>query len=313
MDPICHTMVGASLGVTGLEKKTRYGFATLIIAANLPDIDVVSYLWGQTATVAFRRGLTHGIPALIVLPVLLALAMKSLDRITAKRGARQEVSFNWLLLLSAIGVWSHPLLDSLNTYGMRWLMPIVNRRFYLDVLFIIDWIVWLALLIGLLVARRIDRARLKWFQQPAYWSLAFVVAYIFANFSITQVAEQLALDSTRADPPQRLMASPVAFNFLTRDVVLEYESEYRLATVTFGLDPRLEWEDAAIAKGDAAVFERARQQREGRWFLGWARFPYAVVETSGGETTVLLADARYVRDVDNPRADNFGILVLDPD
>ena len=54
MDPICHTLVGASLGCTGLEKKTRYGRATLIVAANLPDIDVVAHFMGGAASYAFR-------------------------------------------------------------------------------------------------------------------------------------------------------------------------------------------------------------------------------------------------------------------
>ena len=85
MDPICHTLVGASLGATGLGKKTRYGRATLIIAANLPDIDVVSAFWGEAATVAFRRGLTHGLPALFILPVLLAVAMTLVSRLRANR------------------------------------------------------------------------------------------------------------------------------------------------------------------------------------------------------------------------------------
>jgi len=75
MDPICHTMVGAALGSTGLERKTRFGRATLILGANLPDVDVISYAWGETAAFEFRRGITHGILALSILPFLLAGAM----------------------------------------------------------------------------------------------------------------------------------------------------------------------------------------------------------------------------------------------
>jgi hypothetical protein len=41
---------------------------------------VLAYADGPAADLAFRRGWTHGIPALIVLPFLLAGAMVLLDR-----------------------------------------------------------------------------------------------------------------------------------------------------------------------------------------------------------------------------------------
>ena len=236
--------------------------------------------------------------------------MTLVSRLRAKPGTQQAASFRWFLVLSVIGVATHPVLDSLNTYGMRWLMPFVDRWLYLDTLFIVDWVVWLALLVGLLLAGRVARTALRWYRQPTLLALAFVLCYISVNFSITQLAEQAALEETVSNPPRRVMASPVALNFLVRKIVLDYETEYRLGTVRFGLPPRFEWDEAVIAKGSAALFERARQQREGRRFLGWARFPYAVVEESEDGTTVVVADARYVRELDNPRFDNFGIVVL---
>ena len=73
MDPICHTLVGAALAEAGLKHRTRYATATLLIGANLPDVDVLSYAFGGGLTaLAFRRGWTHGVLALAVLPVVLA-------------------------------------------------------------------------------------------------------------------------------------------------------------------------------------------------------------------------------------------------
>ncbi len=46
MDPICHTLVGAALAESGLKKRTALGTATLLIGANLPDMDVLSLHWG---------------------------------------------------------------------------------------------------------------------------------------------------------------------------------------------------------------------------------------------------------------------------
>ncbi|MDO8793769.1 MAG: metal-dependent hydrolase, partial [Vicinamibacterales bacterium] len=68
MDNVCHTLVGAALGEAGLKRRTRFGNATLMIAANLPDIDVLVFAT-DTPSVAFRRGWTHGIAAQALLPI----------------------------------------------------------------------------------------------------------------------------------------------------------------------------------------------------------------------------------------------------
>ena len=47
---------------------------------------------------------------------------------------------------------SHPLLDWLNTYGMRFLMPFDGRWFYGDALFIMDPLVWLLTGVAVVVA-----------------------------------------------------------------------------------------------------------------------------------------------------------------
>ncbi len=141
MDPIAHTLVGGALAQTGLARKTRWGAAALIIGANLPDIDGLAYSWGGDAGLHFRRGWTHGLPAVVVLPLILAGVLYFIGRLRPGGTAK----FQSLLLVSTIGVATHPVLDWLNTYGMRWLMPFNSRWFYGDSLFIIDPWIWLIL------------------------------------------------------------------------------------------------------------------------------------------------------------------------
>ena len=43
MDNLCHTLVGAALAQAGPGRRTRYGLATAMIAANLPDVDVAVF------------------------------------------------------------------------------------------------------------------------------------------------------------------------------------------------------------------------------------------------------------------------------
>ena len=310
MDPVCHTLVGASLGATGLERRTRFGRSTLIIAANLPDVDFVFYFVDNASAYAFRRGITHGLPAILVLPVLLALLMAALDRLFTRKGKGPDASLRWLVILSLIGVASHPSLDWLNNYGMRWLMPFSERWFYGDTLFIVDPVVWLTLIAGIWFARRSGFDLVAWYRRPASISLAVFVGYILVSLSLTQVAENAALAAVSANPPRRIMASPVPANPLRRDIIFDYGEEYRFGRVVFAPGPRLVLEDDVVATGPPELFERVRDTRDGGWFLQWSRFPFVVLNNSGEGLVATVADARYVRDLDAERLREFGAVVV---
>src|SRR5687767_2156807 len=119
MDNVCHTLVGAALAETGLKHRTRYGAAALMIAANIPDVDVLVFAT-DTPSMSFRRGWTHGLLAQALLPLALAGAFLLWDRWRAgsrkpaaesrkpEAGSRQaRARFLWLLALSYLGVYSH--------------------------------------------------------------------------------------------------------------------------------------------------------------------------------------------------------------
>jgi inner membrane protein len=161
MDPIAHSLAGATLAQTGLKKLTPLATATLVIGANLSDVDAVVTFLGQDASLFFRRGITHGIIALIALPLLLTGVMTAYDRFVRRRRDPHKLPVNirGLLVLSYIGVLSHPFLDWLNTYGVRLLMPFDGRWFYGDTLFIID--AWMWLLMGAAVIFAHSHTRLS--------------------------------------------------------------------------------------------------------------------------------------------------------
>src|SRR5262245_3988116 len=191
MDNVCHTLVGAALAETGLKRKTALGSATLMIAANFPDIDVLSVPFGHS--LGFRRGITHGAPALVILPFVLTFLMLGWHRWRARSTEAPDV--RWLLALSAIGILTHPVLDWMNTYGMRWLMPLSGRWWYGDTLFIIDPWIWLALCLGVWFAVRREKKAVAKSTTPAKASLAFVAAYIAAMGVLSVVSRGGALSA----------------------------------------------------------------------------------------------------------------------
>ena len=49
MDNLCHSLVGAALGKAGLARRTTLGMSTLVIANNLPDLDVAVFEIGRAS------------------------------------------------------------------------------------------------------------------------------------------------------------------------------------------------------------------------------------------------------------------------
>ena len=85
MDPIAHTFTGAALAASGLRRATPLATATLLIGANAPDVDVASAFGAPFETLAFRRGWTHGVLALIVLPFIVTGLILLWDRVVRRR------------------------------------------------------------------------------------------------------------------------------------------------------------------------------------------------------------------------------------
>ena len=142
MDNVCHTLAGAVLGDAGLKRQTALGMATLMIASNLPDIDVLVFAT-DTLPMSFRRGWTHGVLAMAVLPAALAAGCSSIAACDRSRAPRHErANLQGLVLLAYLGTWLHVFMDFLNSYGVRLLMPFSERWFYGDALYIVDPILY---------------------------------------------------------------------------------------------------------------------------------------------------------------------------
>ena len=89
-----------------------------MIGANLPDIDAVANVWGADVALHARRGITHGVLAMVVLPLLLAGAVWLWHRWRSGRPAPPHAPPfrpRAIVALSFLGVLSHPALDWLNT------------------------------------------------------------------------------------------------------------------------------------------------------------------------------------------------------
>ena len=288
MDNLCHTLVGAAFGEAGLKTRTRFGNATLMVAANLPDLDVLVFAT-DLPSVAFRRGWTHGVLAQALLPVALTAAMLGIDRAFPARDGEPPARAKGLLLLSYIGVLSHVGLDLLNNYGVRLLMPFSNRWFYGDAVFIIDPWIWITLGAGIWLTRR------RGIALAARQALTLAAVYIAAMCLNARVARNIVLDEWRAErggAPVSLMAGPVAVTPFRRQVIVDAGIDYETGTLNL-LSRALTFE-AVIPKNDTDPrIARAREAPNLRAFLIWSRFPVWTIEETADGTRVSVTDLRF--------------------
>jgi inner membrane protein len=284
LDNLTHSFAGALLAQMGLKKLSGRATATLVIAANIPDIDAVATLLG-TESLAIRRGITHGPPALVILPLILTGLVLLWNR---WRPAEQPVRFWPLLLCAYIGTLSHPAFDWLNSYGIRLLEPFSSTWYAGDTLFIIDVWIWAALIGCWWWSRRREKSGGDW-RRPAWLGFAAIGAYILANGLITGHAEASAHKQLRT--ATLVVANPEPGRFwrrtiLWRDLRVHGGGLYVLGQgISFDKSPP----GAQPNNLDHPALAAARGRKDVEAFLFWSRMPI-VIQRDG---MTYLADQRF--------------------
>jgi inner membrane protein len=299
MDNLTHTLVGLALAESGLKRTTRFGTAVLVVGANLPDLDGLMYFAGSsTDALAFRRGWTHGVLAMMVLPILLTAAALGWSRLSLRRDKAPGIPVNsgWLLALATIAIWSHPLLDLLNTYGVRLLMPFSQRWFYGDALFILDPWVWVVLSLGIFVSRRRDRRasspeEVGRAARPAQVALALAVTYALVMAGTSRLGRGY-VERQSQTPALRTMVAPVPGTPFRREVIRDLGGRYEFGELNL-LPPAYSRISIESTGGDSPAARAASATPAGIQFLRWSRFPRYVTERRGDSVRVIMSDARY--------------------
>ncbi len=312
MDPICHTLFGSALAHAGLKRRTVLGTATLVIGANLPDIDMLAYLDGPAAALGFRRGWTHGVLALTAGPLILTGLILLWDRaMRHRRGGIDPpaVRPKQVLLLAFISILSHPVLDTLNTYGVRWLMPFSGRWFYGDTLFIADPWVWLVLAAGIGLTVRQERVRRHGAKptNPARLALALCTGYILV-MAASNLAGRRFVAAELAAPFDGLMLAPEPLNPLFRTVIARSQGQYLRGRLDWLSGGSLRMLDAVPIRPPETLPDLLRETLgtpPARAFLSWARFPLIETDDSPGRSAIHLVDLRYAAPGDRHR---FGVV-----
>ena len=286
MDNLCHSLIGMAMSRAGLNRRTALATSTLVIANNLPDIDVGVFAT-NTLAMSFRRGWTHGVLAQATLPIALTGAMLLYDRYRKKSGPEDVARPAQILLLSYVGVLLHVFMDFTNSYGVRLLMPFSDRWFYGDALYIVDPWLYLSLGVGWWLAKKSPR--------PAQIGVTIAAIYVIAMLGSNVIARREVSEGlTRAGrgPETRFMVTPVIVNPFRREVVIDVGDRYEKGNLWFDPLPHFRPAGFGIEKGPLfSVKSNPRAQA----FLRWSRFPFiqGVPHEGSSSGTIWINDYRY--------------------
>ena len=187
MDNLTHTLFGATLERAVFNRTGRGTSATILLASNAPDLDIVTSVGGGLNYLAWHRGPTHGPLGVLGLGALCAVLVWLWYRLRSREPS--SASLSRLMLVGIAGVACHVLMDLPTSYGTRLLSPFDWRWYAVDLMPIIDLYLLAALAAGLIVGRRSPTLR----QRAALAALAFMIA----NYAVRAVAHHRALGIAR--------------------------------------------------------------------------------------------------------------------
>ena len=297
MEPVTHFLTGACLARTGFNRRTAYATLAMTLAAEAPDMDVFWGFRGPVAGFEHHRGITH---TFLGAPVV-ALAVTGVVWLWHRSRRKQPtLAPHWALLwlLSLLSVLSHIFLDWTNNYGVRPFFPFNPRWYSLDIAFILEPVIFAALLTALVVPSIFGLAdREIGAGKPLFrgrgWAIAAMVL-IGVDLGVRAVEHHRALrmiSNTRFgdQPVVRVGAEPYPVDPFLWFAVAETAGYYQTGSVnsrkeTVDTDER---NDVIFKPPVTPATTAAKNSWLGRAYLDWARFPLV---TDRGRANLVASD-----------------------
>ncbi len=152
MEPVTHFLFGAAMGRAGLNRKTALATATLTLAAEAPDLDVLSRFGGSAFGLNHHRGFTHSFLGVPLVAAVVVAFIYLLWRLRGRKTRNPNLPPRWGLLFAyaCLAGLSHILLDYTTAYGVRPFWPFSERWISWDIVFIVEPVLLVVLTLGLI-------------------------------------------------------------------------------------------------------------------------------------------------------------------
>ncbi len=324
LEPITHFLFGATLGRAGLNRKTALATATLTLAAEAPDLDIIGRLSGGSVVgFAHHRGFTH---AFLGLPLVAAAVVGFMYLVWRMRGRRTRdpnLPPRWGLLFAYayLAGLSHILLDFTNNYGVRPFWPFSERWYSWDIVFIVEPVLWVILILGLILPSLFSLineeigARSK--GPKGRFAAILALLGVFACWGLRdhehrQAVAVLQARTYKGDDAVRVSAYPSMLNpFLWYGIAEtpDFFAMLNVSTLTPEADPEGNTQ-IRYKPEETPVTLAAKKSYLGRVYLDWAQYPVTETEQvqmddGSSAYVVRFRDLRYAypgRDARSPLA-----------
>ncbi len=294
MENLTHTLTGVLLARAGLNRWTPHATAISVVAANLPDVDIVT-AGSAINYLSYHRHITHSLPAVPVMAALAVLLVEGVHRIRRKtvEPFRMGPAFG----VALIATLSHHALDMTNAYGMRLWLPFDDAWSGWDLLFVVDPWVWGILLVPVLVPMalrfvlkgRADTSRLAWA------GLGVLVAYIGVRAVLHNRAINTIEALTNESNVTRVAAFPLPLEFFRWSGLAETDRDFRAFTIDTRSSQPVRLPDRIPKAEDTEVLRKARSAPLAREYLRFAQYTLADVTPRAGGYEVRFSDFRFRR------------------
>ena len=307
MEPVTHFLTGACLGRSGFNRKTELATATMTLAAEAPDLDVLGRFRGSVFGFEHHRGFTHSFLGLLIVSAVVVGFMYCVWRLRGRKTNDSDLAPRWGLLfgLAYLAGLSHILLDFTNNYGVRPFWPFWERWYEWDIVFIVEPVLLVALTLGLvvpalfgLVDQEIGRRQKGPRGRGAAIAAlaAMVLLWGVRDFEHRRAVNALrALRYEKADPI-RVGAFPTYLNPFVWHGVVETQDVLAMPDVDSSVpevdpDRNMPW---IYKPAETPATLAAKSSYLGRFYLDWAKFPITQTEpTSDGGYIVYFHDLRF--------------------
>lgn len=311
MEPITHFLTGACLGRAGLNRKTALATLTLTLAAEAPDLDVLSRIHGPAFGFAHHRGFTHSFLGVLIDAAAVVGFVYLIWRLRGKKVKDPNLPPRWSLLFfyACLAGLSHILLDFTNNYGVRPFWPFSEKWYSWDIVFIFEPVMFTCLLLGLIVPalfslidteigarRRGPRGRLA----ATLALVAVVCLWAIRDYEHRRAVAALATRTYNGAEPAKASAYPDLSNPFRWYGVVETSNFFVLAPVDSRV-PEVDPEDKMQIRykpEETPVTLAAKRSYLGRVYLDWAKYPITqteILDSGAPGYIVNFKDLRFVQ------------------
>ena len=336
MEPVTHFLFGAAMGRAGLNRKTALATATLTLAAEAADLDVLSRFGGSAFGLNHHRGFTHSFLGVPLVAAVVVGFVYLLWRLRGRKTRNPNLPPRWGLLFAyaCLAGFSHILLDFTNNYGVRPFWPFSERWYSWDIVFIVEPVLLVVLTLGLvlpvlfsLINEEIG-ARSKDAMPKGRLAATLALLAVFAYWGLRDFEHRRAIAVLQSRNYQgadaiRVSAYPYWVNPFRWYGVVETPAFFATMDVD-SLAPEVDPEaqmQIRYKPEETPVTLAAKKTYLGRVYLSWAQYPITEteqlandpVESARAAYVVRFRDLRYDYPGSNARAPLGAIVLLTRD